>query len=110
VPFAIHSDAPVTPLAPLFTAWCAVNRLTSGGRELGRDTEALTVEQALAAITIGAAYTLKMDHLVGSIETGKYADFVVLEDDPLTVAPERLKDIAVWGTVIGGRVREAPRA
>ncbi|ABD04846.1 Amidohydrolase-like [Rhodopseudomonas palustris HaA2] len=110
VPFAIHSDAPVTPLAPLFTAWCAVNRVTSGGRVLGRDTEALTVPQALAAITIGAAYTLKMDHLVGSIETGKFADFVVLEDDPLTVAPERLKDIAIWGTVVGGVVREAPRA
>jgi len=110
VPFAIHSDAPVTPLAPLFTAWCAVNRVSSGGRVLGRDTEALTVPQALAAVTIGAAYTLKMDHLVGSIETGKFADFVVLEDDPLTVAPERLKDIAVWGTVVGGVAREAPRA
>ncbi|WP_047310116.1 amidohydrolase [Rhodopseudomonas palustris] len=110
VPFAIHSDAPVTPLAPLFTAWCAVNRVSSSGRVLGRDTEALTTEQALAAITIGAAYTLKMDHLVGSIETGKFADFVVLEDDPLSMAPERLKDVAVWGTVIGGLIKEAPRA
>lgn len=110
VPFAIHSDAPVTPLAPLFTAWCAVNRVSSSGRVLGRDTEALTTEQALAAITIGAAYTLKMDHLVGSIETGKYADFVVLDEDPLAVPPERLKEIAVWGTVIGGMIKEAPRA
>lgn len=109
VPFAIHSDAPVTPLAPLFTAWCAVNRVSSSGRVLGRDTEALTVEQALAAVTIGAAYTLKLDHLVGSIETGKYADFAVLEHDPLTVEPERLKDVAVWGTVIGGLVKQAPR-
>ena len=110
VPFAIHSDAPVTPLAPLFTAWCAVNRVSSSGRVLGRDTEALTTEQALAAITIGAAYTLKMDHLVGSIETGKYADFVVLDEDPLAVPPERLKEIAVWGTVVGGMIKEAPRA
>jgi predicted amidohydrolase YtcJ len=110
VPFAIHSDAPVTPLSPLFTAWCAVNRISSGGRELGKATEALTVAQALAAITISAAYTLKMDHLVGSIETGKYADFAVLEQDPFEVAPEAIKDIPVWGTVVGGRVREAPRA
>ncbi|WP_244431908.1 amidohydrolase [Rhodopseudomonas sp. B29] len=110
VPFAIHSDAPVTPLAPLFTAWCAVNRVTSSGRVLGRDTEALSVEQALAAVTIGAAYTLKMDHLVGSIETGKFADFVVLEEDPLTIQPARLKDVAIWGTVVGGIPREAPRA
>ncbi|KIZ41927.1 MULTISPECIES: amidohydrolase [Rhodopseudomonas] len=110
VPFAIHSDAPVTPLAPLFTAWCAVNRTSSSGRVLGRDTEALTVAQALGALTIGAAFTLKLDHLVGSIETGKFADFVVLEDDPLTVAPELLKDIAIWGTVVGGVIKEAPRA
>lgn len=110
VPYAIHSDAPVTPLNPLFTAWCAVNRVSSSGRVLGREHEAITVEQALAAVTIGAAYTLKLDHIVGSIEAGKYADFAVLEDDPLTVAPEALKDIAVWGTVVGGVVREAPRA
>ncbi|MEW6644838.1 MAG: amidohydrolase [Pseudomonadota bacterium] len=110
VPFAIHSDAPVTPLGPLFTAWCAVNRVSSGGRVLGRDTEGLTVEQALAAVTIDAAYTLKLDHAVGSIETGKFADFAVLDDDPLTATPERLKDITVWGTVVGGRIKEAPRA
>jgi predicted amidohydrolase YtcJ len=110
VPFAIHSDAPVTPLSPLFTAWCAVNRVSSSGRKLGHETEALTVEQALAAITIGAAYTLKLDGMVGSIECGKYADFAVLEDDPFAVAPDALKDIPVWGTVIGGTVKEAPRA
>jgi predicted amidohydrolase YtcJ len=110
VPYAIHSDAPVTPLSPLFTAWCAVNRVTSSGRVLGRETEGLTVAQALAAVTIGAAYTLKLDHMVGSIEAGKQADFAVLEEDPLAVAPERLKDIAVWGTVSGGRIKEAPRA
>jgi predicted amidohydrolase YtcJ len=110
VPYAIHSDAPVTPLSPLFTAWCAVNRISSGGRVLGKATEGLSVEQALAAITIGAAFTLKLDHMVGSIEIGKYADFAVLEDDPLAVAPEKLKDIGVWGTVVGGNVRQAPRA
>jgi predicted amidohydrolase YtcJ len=110
VPFAIHSDAPVTPLGPLFTAWCAVNRITSGGRILGRATEALSVEQALAAITIGAAYTLKLDHKVGTIEIGKFADFAVLEADPFECAPEKLRDIQVWGTVVGGIAHEAPRA
>lgn len=110
VPFAIHSDAPVTPLGPLFTAWCAVNRVSSSGRKLGQATEALTVEQALAAITIGPAYTLKLDGIIGSIECGKHADFAVLDEDPFEVAPERLKDVPVWGTVVGGQARKAPRA
>ncbi|MGL4807306.1 MAG: amidohydrolase, partial [Giesbergeria sp.] len=59
VPFAIHSDAPITPLGPLFTAWCAVHRLTASGRVLG-EHERIGVADALRAITLGAAYTLKL--------------------------------------------------
>jgi len=103
VNYAIHSDAPVTHLAPLFTAWCAVNRQTSSGRVLG-PSECITVDQALYAITLGAAYTLKLDTELGSIETGKRADFTILEDDPQSVDPIALKDIGVWGTVLSGRV------
>ena len=109
VPLAIHCDAPVTPFGPLFTAWCAVNRTTRSGEVLG-EAERISVEQALQAITLGAAYTLKMDHLVGSIETGKLADFTVLEDDPLRVDPSRLREIAIWGTIVGGRAFRAPQA
>jgi len=106
VPFTIHSDAPVTPLDPLFTAWCAVNRQTASGRILGPN-ERIDVEDALRAITLGAAFTLRLDHLVGSIEPGKYADFAVLDDDPTTVSVEALKDVSVWGTVIDGIARPA---
>ena len=101
VNFAIHSDAPVTPLGPLFTAWCAVNRKTASGRTLG-EFEKISVDDALRAVTIGAAYTLKLDHLVGSIESGKFADFAVLDDDPYAVDPTKLKDVGVWGTMVGG--------
>ena len=109
IPFAIHSDAPVTPLGPLFTAWCACNRLSSSGRSLG-EAERLSVEQALHAITLGAAYTLRMDHLVGSIEAGKFADFAVLDADPLEAGAEKLRDIAVVATVVGGHSFEPPAA
>ena len=60
IAFAMHSDAPITPLNPLFTAWCAAARQSSTGRVLGA-SERLPVEHALRAITLGAAYTLKMD-------------------------------------------------
>jgi predicted amidohydrolase YtcJ len=101
VRLAMHSDAPVTPLAPLFTAWCAVNRITAAGRVLGPE-ERIPVADALRAITLGAAYTLRLDGEIGSIEVGKRADFCVLAEDPLAVRPEALKDIPVWGTVLGG--------
>ncbi len=106
LPMGIHSDAPITPLAPLFTAWCAVNRLTASGRVQG-EYEKISVEDALHAITLGAAYTLKLDGEIGSIETGKRADMAVLEDDPTEIGGKNLKDVRVWGTVQGGRVFEA---
>lgn len=106
VPMSIHSDAPVTPMGHLHTMWCAVNRLTSTGHLLGPD-ERISVMDALHAATIGAAFQLKVDHLIGSIEVGKFADFAVLYEDPLTVDPVTLKDIGVWGTVLGGVPFEA---
>lgn len=101
--FAIHSDAPVTPMAPLFTAWCAVNRETESGRILG-DGQQIEVEDALYCITMGAAYVLKLEDQVGSISVGKFADFCVLEQDPLSIDPVELKDIVVKATVLSGVV------
>lgn len=103
VPLAIHSDSPVTPMAPLFTAWCAVNRVTPSGRILG-ENQRISVEDALRSITLGAAYTLSLDEEIGSIATGKSADFAVLGDDPTAVDPRVLRDVPVLGTVSSGRV------
>ena len=103
VPMAIHSDAPVTPLGPLFTAWCAVNRKTASGRVLGTE-ERISVADALRTITLGAAYTLGLDSEIGSIEVGKSADFAVLEDDPTEIGGDKLADVRIWGTVQGGRI------
>ncbi|MDP6344680.1 MAG: amidohydrolase family protein, partial [Alphaproteobacteria bacterium] len=65
--------------------------------------ERLTLDQALRAVTIDAAYILGMEHEVGSIRAGKKADFTVLEQDPYEVPVENLKDIPLWGTVFEGR-------
>ena len=99
---SIHSDAPVTPMAPLHVAWCAVNRQTMSGRTLG-ENQRISVTEALRAITLGAARTLKLDHEIGSIEAGKRADFSVLGEDPTAVEPAALRDVPVLGTVMDGR-------
>ena len=105
VALALHSDAPVTPLGGLQLMWCAVNRLTETGVVLG-EHERIHAADALAAVTIGAAYLLKLDHLIGSLEVGKFADFVALSDDPLGVDPSVIREITVRATSRGGVVTE----
>ena len=92
----------MAPALPLNSAWVAVNRLSEGGSVMCPE-ECMTVEQAMRAITIDAAYVLGMEHEVGSIRAGKKADFTVLEADPFEVAPRELKDIPIWGTVFEGQ-------
>ncbi|RAX48145.1 amidohydrolase [Arthrobacter sp. AQ5-05] len=102
VPIALHSDTPVTPLGPLHTMKHAVTRLTVSGRVMG-EAERIGAQQALEAITLGGAYMLKMDHEIGSLEAGKFADMAVLAEDPLEVPAAEIGTIHVYGTVVGGR-------
>ena len=106
VPFSFHSDSPITPLGHLHVMWCAVNRRTASDVVLGPD-ERISVERAMEAATLGAARQLKLDHEIGSIQSGKYADFAILDADPYEVDPMKLKDIGVWGTVVGGEKFQA---
>ena len=103
-PFALHSDfnLVVTPLSPLLAAWCAVNRLGADGETVMAPGERISVDSALRAITIDAAYILNRDDRLGSIEVGKHADFTILNDDPYEVAAEKIKDIEVHDTVLEG--------
>ena len=64
--------------------------------------EAITREEGLQMMTSNSAYALHMDDVVGSLEPGKYADLVVLSDDPLTVTESGLKELEVLVTMIGG--------
>jgi len=80
----------------------AITRRTRTGERLG-PAQAITAEQALRAVTIDAAWQLFADDRIGSIEPGKYADFTVLERDPLEVSPEKLDNVGVLGTWSGGK-------
>ena len=103
VSYSLHSDMPMAPAQPLFLMHSAVNRTTLSGR-VAAPEQVVSREGALRAVTIEAAYSLQMEKDVGSIEHGKLANFTVLEDNPLTVPADKIKDIAVWGTVHEGRV------
>ena len=100
--FSIHSDCPVTPVSPLFCVFAAVNRLTSGGHVLGPEF-LLTVEEALRAVTIDAAWQTFEEDIKGTIEVGKLADFTILDQNPLKIAPEQIRNIQVQGVIIGGK-------
>jgi predicted amidohydrolase YtcJ len=65
--------------------------------------ERITVEQAIRAQTIDAAWQLFSDDVVGSLEVGKYADMVVLSADPRAVPPEQIADLEVRATYLAGR-------
>jgi predicted amidohydrolase YtcJ len=103
VPTALHSDTPVGPPRPLEWVWIAVNRFGYSGQVCGPE-ERVTLDEALKMITVDAAYTLGMEKQLGSIEPGKWADFTVLEESPYEVAKEKIRDIPVWGTVVGGGI------
>ena len=101
VRFTLHCDTPVVPLEPLRLVWAAVNRRTTSGRELGPE-ERIDVVAALRAVTIDAAYQHFEEDVKGSLEPGKLADLVILARSPLTEPPERLAEIPVLETIIGG--------
>jgi hypothetical protein len=104
VPTTIHSDYPIGPPKPLLAITLALTRVgQSGTRTLGPG-QAVSLAQALRMVTTDAAFVLGIDDKVGSLEPGKLADFTVLERDPHDVKPASIRDIQVWGTVLGGRV------
>ncbi len=72
--------------------------------------EAITVEEALLLMTINAAYALFMEEKVGSPKPGKFADLIILSDNPLTVDLDSLKDLRVLMTMVGGRVEHCQAA
>ena len=97
------SDCPVTLLDPRLGLRDAVLRRTPSGETLGQD-ESLTMDQALRMYTRGAAYLSFDEHLNGTIEVGKRADFTVMDTDPRTVNPEEVPDIPIVMTVVGGEI------
>lgn len=97
-----HTDFNVSPLDQMFVVWTAVNRISRGGEVIGPD-QRVTALEALKAITINAATQYFEETTKGSLEPGKLADLVILDRNPIKVAPMDIKDIKVVETIKAGK-------
>lgn len=103
IPFTLHQDSPVIPPNMIETLSCAVNRKTRKGVTLG-ESEKITIEEALKAITENSAYQYSELETKGTLEIGKKADFVVLSKNPLTISNDDINNIEVLNTIKNGIV------
>ena len=103
VMFAGGSDGPISYYAePLLEIYGEVTRGTQWGGRLGPN-QGISRKEAIRSVTINGAYTTFEEKMKGSIEPGKYADFVILSGDILKVPAEAIRDLKVQATVLGGR-------
>ncbi len=98
---AAGSDFSPGPFAPLMGIQGMVTRRGWDGKVWGAN-QRITVEEAIRVNTLHGAYASKEEAIKGSITPGKLADFVVLSEDPHTIDPEKIKDITIVRTVVGG--------
>ena len=103
LPVSSGTDAPVVPYPPLWTLYHLITRDTISGGVLGAD-QRVTRQQALRMATINNAWLNMEERTKGSIEPNKFADLVILNEDPLTCPEPRLRDAKVLTTMVGGKV------
>jgi predicted amidohydrolase YtcJ len=100
---SLHSDYSVSPISPLRAVQTAVTREVRGDGTLN-PAERVSVDAALRAVTIDAAWQTHADHITGSLTPGKYADLVILSEDPRKADPHVIADITVCETRLAGSV------
>ena len=97
----LHADGPMFPTTPFHLMQTAILRKSRSGTLLGKE-QAITVEQALKAMTYNGAWQLNKEHHFGSLEKGKFADFVRLSENPLTFPVEKWQHIQILETWVAG--------
>jgi len=101
--FSLHADQPMFESKPLSLLHTAVNRKTRDGKIIGQSNK-ISVVQGVKSLTINAAWQIKMETKIGSIKPGKYADFVILDQNPMMVDPEKIRDISILQTIVSGNI------
>ena len=106
VRLAFGTDWEVAPLDPLLTVYAAVTRATLDGKNPNGwfPEQKLSVAEAIEAYTMGSAYAEFQEKVKGSITPGKLADMVLLSDDIFSMVPEKIRDVRVLQTFVGGRL------
>ena len=99
--YSLHADQPMFESNPFSLIHTAVNRKTRDDNSIGLQNK-VTVKSALKAMTINSAWQIKMDDKIGSIKVGKYADFIILAENPHEVSQDKIKDIQVLETIVNG--------
>lgn len=99
------SDWPVAPASPLYGMYAAVTRQTLDNKnpEGWVPEQKINIEQALTAYTKNGAYSSFDENIKGTLEPGKLADFVILNENLTTIKPEKLKNVKVLQTYVGGK-------
>jgi len=103
IKLSLHSDMPMAPASPLALIHAAVNRINYAN-EVAGPNQRISSLNALKGVTLNAAYVLGLESDYGSISPGKYANFTLLEDNPLIVDHLLIKDIKVKGTIVEGKL------
>ncbi|NKB78036.1 MAG: amidohydrolase family protein [Gammaproteobacteria bacterium] len=98
---SLHADTPMTDPSALELMKAATTRIAGDGRCLGPE-ERISLESALKSVTIDAAYQINMEGKLGSITSGKHADFVLLDGNPLEAEPGKLTEISIKATYLAG--------
>jgi len=102
LPFTLHTDAPCSPPGALRLVQTAVTRVCDVDKSVIGPDQAISVENALRAVTLAAAEQTGQGDRIGSLETGKEADFVILEEDPFKIAPDAIMGIKISETWVAG--------
>lgn len=105
VRLVMSADMPTAPLDPFLQMTCAITRSNPGEEEsLPPESERLTLEEVIRAYTIDAAYMLRWEDIIGSLEVGKRADLIVLDQNLFEVTPDEIAETNVLATMVNGKV------